>query len=242
MIVAELEVCHSRAIAPTRRIALGTRNLPVEPSPGAGGLLLAGIVANTADRVEPELREGLYHLIEQLAAGQRVVQPRVRHRFQTDRVGLLSSVHRLIGVGGHLQFEFAEDTGRPIQQALAASYAAASLPEQCQVSVFEAILAALMWTGEVDGRFISQVMGGRGANLVELTAWNDPTSWALQLFGMGGAEVTGFNRRQVQRTFRRLVRDAHPDHGGVSADAAKRIADLTEARRVLLGATQEGMD
>ncbi len=242
MIVAELEVCHSRAIAPTRRIALGARNLPVAPSPGAGGLLLAGIVAHTADQVEPELREGLYHLIEQLAAGQRVVQPRVRHRFQADRVGLLSSVHRLVGVGGQLQFEFAENTGRPIQHALAASYAAASLPEQCQEPVFEAILAALMWSGEVGQRFISHVMGGRGANLAELTSWNDPTMWALQLFGLEDAQSGGFNRRQVQRRFRNLVRDAHPDHGGVSADAAKRIADLTEARRVLLGATQEGMN
>lgn len=242
MIVAELEVCHSRAIAPTRRIALGWRNLPVEPSPGAGGLLLAGIVANTAGLVEPELRERLFLLIEQLAAGERVVQPRVRYRFQTDRIGLLSSVHRLIGVQGQLHFEFAEEAGRPIQQALAASYAAASLPEQCQPPVFDAILAALLWTGDVNQRFISQVMGGRTANLVELTSWNDPTSWALQLFGLDMLDANGFNRRQIQQRFRSLVRDAHPDHGGLGADAAKRIADLTEARRVLLGATQEGMD
>ena len=44
MILAELEVRHSRAIAPTRRVALGELYLPVDPAPGFGGLLLAGIV------------------------------------------------------------------------------------------------------------------------------------------------------------------------------------------------------
>jgi hypothetical protein len=38
----------------------------------------------------------------------------------------------------------------------------------------------------------------------------------------------------VQRRFRAALRDAHPDHGGVVDDAAQRIADLSEARRILL--------
>ncbi len=28
---------------------------------------------------------------------------------------------------------------------------------------------------------------------------------------------------------------AHPDHGGDAGDAAQRISELTEARRILLG-------
>jgi curved DNA-binding protein CbpA len=39
----------------------------------------------------------------------------------------------------------------------------------------------------------------------------------------------------VQKRFRRLVRLAHPDHGGGSVGAAERIAELTEARELLLG-------
>lgn len=234
MIVAELQVCHSRAIAPTRRIALGRRNLPVSPSPGAGGLLLAGIVANTAGRVEPDLREGLYLLIEQLADGQRVVQPRVRHRFQGDRVGLLSSVHKLVGIEGRLEFDFAEETSLPVQQALGAVYAAASLPEDCQPAVFEAIMSALLWYGEVNQRFISQVMGGRAASLAELTSWNDPVAWAFDMLGLDPAAEDASSKRTVQRRFRTLVREAHPDHGGLTDDAAKRIEDLTEARRIIL--------
>ncbi len=234
MIVAELEVCHSRAIAPTRRIALGGRNLPIAPSPGAGGLLLAGIVANTASRIDPELREGLFHLIEQLAAGERVVQPRLRHRYQADRVGLLSSVHRLVGHDGRLEFVFADETGRPIQQSLAAVYAAASLPSEAQGPVFDAIMQALLWVGDVDRRFMSQIMGGRVASMAELCAWNDPVAWARDVLGIGKSEAEGSSKRLVQRRFRWLVREAHPDHGGLTEEAAKRIADLAEARRILL--------
>ena len=40
MLLAEIEIRHSRAIAPTRRVALGPYWLPTEPSPGYGGILL----------------------------------------------------------------------------------------------------------------------------------------------------------------------------------------------------------
>jgi hypothetical protein len=38
----------------------------------------------------------------------------------------------------------------------------------------------------------------------------------------------------VQRRFRRLIRVAHPDHGGESVGAAERMAELSEARELLL--------
>ena len=41
-------------------------------------------------------------------------------------------------------------------------------------------------------------------------------------------------RGEVQRRFRALVRAAHPDHGGDRATAADRLAELSEARRILL--------
>ena len=44
----------------------------------------------------------------------------------------------------------------------------------------------------------------------------------------------------VQRRFRELLVEAHPDHGGDEIDAAARIEELTEARRILLGATAAG--
>ncbi len=51
--------------------------------------------------------------------------------------------------------------------------------------------------------------------------------------GDGGARAPrglAIERDDVQRRFRRLVRLAHPDHGAGSAGAAERIAELSEAR------------
>ena len=41
-------------------------------------------------------------------------------------------------------------------------------------------------------------------------------------------------RRAIQRQFRDLVRSAHPDHGGDRLEAADRLSELSEARRILL--------
>ncbi len=236
MILAELEIYHSRPIAPTRRIALGMRNLPIDPAPGAGGLLLAAIVARTAPSVEPELREGLVHLIDDLDRGARIPQPRVRHRFQTDRVGLLRSTHRLVAAGNNLSFDFDDEYGRPVQQAIGAIYAAGSLPVEARSTVFDAVRSSLVWGGPVDAAFIGAVMGGDTAGLADLRAWNDPVSWALDVFELEGSRDDAPSRRAVQRRFRSLLRDAHPDHGAETVGAADRIAELNEARRILLDA------
>jgi curved DNA-binding protein CbpA len=41
-------------------------------------------------------------------------------------------------------------------------------------------------------------------------------------------------RADVQSRFRRLVRMAHPDHGAARDGAAERLAQLREARELLL--------
>ena len=230
MIVAELEIFHSRPIAPTRRVALGQRNLPVDPAPGAGGLLLAGIMGEMAPEVQPDLREHLYLLLEDVAAGKRIPQPRVRHRFQTDTVGLLRSSHRLVVVEGGLAFEFEGERGLPVQHALGAVYAAGQLPPGVREVVFDALRAALVWGHQVDDRFISSIMGGRTSSLADLKAWNDPVSWAMETLGL----EPDYNRRAVLKQYRTLLRDAHPDHGAEEQEAAARIAELGQARDLLL--------
>ncbi|GIR37726.1 MAG: hypothetical protein CM15mP49_31110 [Actinomycetota bacterium] len=45
MLLAELEIFHSRTNAPTRRVALGYTYLPIQKGSGNGAVLLAGIVA-----------------------------------------------------------------------------------------------------------------------------------------------------------------------------------------------------
>ena len=54
MLLAELEIWHSRPIAPTRRVALGRVVLPTDPAPGFGGLLLGAVVAAHMDAMDPE--------------------------------------------------------------------------------------------------------------------------------------------------------------------------------------------
>ena len=39
--------------------------------------------------------------------------------------------------------------------------------------------------------------------------------------------------KDVQRRYREMLRSVHPDHGADADDAARRIAELAEARRIL---------
>src|SRR5438270_3153722 len=94
VLLAELEVRHSRAVAPTRRVAVGRHWLPTDPAPGFGGVLVAGVVAAHADAVPADLWAELVRLIDDLEDGRRVPQPRLRHRFQIDVIGLDRSRHR----------------------------------------------------------------------------------------------------------------------------------------------------
>ena len=109
-------------MAPTRRIALGNLVLPVDPAPGFGGLLLGAVVTAHITDVPLELVPDVHRLIEQVDRDQRVVQPRLRHRFQVDRHGLARSTHRLVGEQNEISFDF-HTTGTGMAQVLGAIYA-----------------------------------------------------------------------------------------------------------------------
>lgn len=233
MILAELEVFHSRVYSPTRRIAIGARELPLDPAPGFGPLLLGGIVAVGAEEFDADDYDALLVLMAQLEHGQRVVQPRIRNRFQTDRHGLARTVCRLAGGGESLEFDF-DGNGSPLQMTLAATYAAGQLPLTARPRVFDVLRKALRWRGPVGPSLITHLSGRFGAPSWSASAYLDPEQWALDLLGIGEKQATP-SKREIQRKFRRLIRDAHPDHGAETEGAAQRIAELTEARRILLG-------
>jgi hypothetical protein len=240
VILAELEVFHSRPIAPTRRVALGRTKLPASPAPGFGGILLGGIVAGHMDELDPELFDDLHRLTIQLQEGHRIPQPRLRHRFQTDRIGLTRSVHRLLGDGEDLRFDF-EVKGAAAQHILAAVYAAGRLPPAARGRVMEVVRRAMRWSGPLDNGFVAHVTGLDRTRDWSASAFHDPVQWALGVLGLvtsvdDPAALFVPDRAAVQRQFRDLLRVAHPDHGGATDAAAERIADLTEARRILLGA------
>ena len=229
MLLAEIEVRHSRAVAPTRRIALGQLYLPTEPSPGFGPLLLAAVVGAGANLLDDELRDGLDRLIGDLEAGRHVAQPRLRHRFQTDVVGLDRSRHRLTGHGEALELDL-DGHGAVLPQVLGVVYAAARLTYTARSAAFRLLRRATRWEGEADERLLQYLTGDEAA----FRRWPAPgdEGWALRVLGFPtGTEPA---RSDILTRFRDLVRVAHPDHGADAEGAGQRIHQLTEAKRILV--------
>lgn len=230
MLLAELEIRHSRAVAPTRRVALGELWLPTEPAPGFGGILVAAIVAANVNALDDDLRDELDVLVNDLERGNRLAQPRLRHRFQTDVVGLDRSHHRLVGVGESMALEL-DDHGAVLPQVLGAVYAASKLSYRARSSVFRLLRRATRWHGGNDDLLIGYLTGDEASYRPWRTAGHDER-WALKVLGFKADADPP--RSAVLATFRSAVRNAHPDHGGASDQAAERITELTHAKRILL--------
>ena len=233
MLLAELEIRHSRPIAPTRRVALGKDLfLPTEPAPGFGGLLLGAVIATFSQQLDEELADELDDLLDDLEQGRRISQPRLRHRFQVDVIGLDRSHHRLYGAGGsyHLEVEL---KGHPMPQVLGAAYAAGMLGRDSKGPVFRLLRKATLWAGEPGPKLLAFLLGSDATSRSWTTAANDEL-WALAVLGFDPVDPPDAD--DVGRRYRDLVRLAHPDSGGDATVAGHRITELNEARRVLLRA------
>ncbi|UDY37163.1 J domain-containing protein [Dermatobacter hominis] len=245
MILAEVEAFHSRPIAPTRRIALGDLDLPCDPAPGFGGILLGGIAARFAGDLDEDTAIDVAHLVNEVERGGRIPQPRARHRLQVDRIGLRPCHHRLVGRGEQLVLDIDHTRGTPAQHVLCAVYAAGTLPPSVRPTVMSAVRKGLRWHGEIGPSLIAH-LAGRGADL-SVTAAADPVGWALRVLQLDAARTGGAppalrrvdltipSRKEVQQAFRDQLRAVHPDHGAEDDGAAQRISELAEARRILLG-------
>lgn len=230
MLLAELEIRHSRDIAPTRRVALGELWLPTEPAPGFGGILLAGIVAAFGPRLDDETRDDLDLLTDQLERGRRIPQPRLRYRLQVDVIGLDRSRHQLVGEGEDMALDL-DRHGGPLPQVLGALYAAGRISYKARPQVFALLRRAARWEGEAGPKLMAYLTGDEAS----YRAWRTPANdarWALGTLGFEAGDEP--ERVVVQRRYRDLVRRAHPDAGGAAETAGRRITELTEARRILL--------
>jgi len=237
MLLAELEIRHSRAVAPTRRVALGPHWLPTEPSPGYGGILLGGVIAAHLPDVDPEIRDDYLSLIDDLEEGRRIAQPRLRHRFQTDVVGLDRSRHKLIGhpgdsLFGDVRFDL-EGDGRPVPQILGVAYAATRLHETARPQVFAAIRKAARWRHGPGPQLVTHLADVASLPPSWWRMFSIDERWALDVLGFGPDESQP-GRDDVLQRFRSLLRESHPDHGAEHEGAGQRILELTEARRILL--------
>lgn len=229
MLLAELQIWHTRPLSPTRRLALGHLMLPTDPAPGLGGVLLAAVVAAYLPGVPDELRPDIARLIDQVTDGQRVVQPRLQYRYQVDRHGLATSVHQLTGDAEHVEFDL-HSMGKPLAQVLGAVYALERLDGGVRRTIAPVLHRAMRWSGPIGPSFVADITGvSRG----ELVGHSDPRAWALHQLGFP-ADTVKVTKKDVMSRYRALLRRAHPDHGGRQADAGAVIERLGEARRILL--------
>jgi hypothetical protein len=202
--------------------------LPVDPAPGFGGLLLGAIIAEHLYGIEDDLVPDVHRLITQIADGERIVQPRLRHRFQVDRHGLAKSHHRMLGNGDDISFDF-RSQGTDLVQVLGAIYAVERLAPEHRRRLAPVLQKAARWRGPIGPALISYLAGSQ---TLALEALADPRAWALGVLGFEPGGKTP-SKRDVTARFRERMRNVHPDHGGDSVDAAKAMSDLAEARRVL---------
>jgi hypothetical protein len=247
MILAELNIRHSRRHMPTRRVALDAGYLPMN-GPGHGGALLAAVVAENIDGLDEEQRDVLPRLL--LAARDGLAVPRIalRYRLQTDVHGLDRSRHRVLGEDGRIIVEL-DVHGAPVPQVLGTVIAAASMLPQSRDSAIQAIRLVLARRYRFpDGVLLRRLEFGvpQAAPPPPGTHWDrsrppqeaewagvpSERRWAMEVLGLRAAMP--IDRDDINRRFRRLLRDAHPDHGGARAEAAERIAELSEARDLLL--------
>ncbi len=228
MLLAELEVWHTRPLAPTRRLSLGNLVLPVDPAPGFGGLLLGAVLAGHVGDVPEDLVPDVHRLIDQVDRDVRVVQPRLRHRFQVDRHGLALSTHRLLGDGEEISFDF-HTTGTGVAQVLGAIYAVERLDVASRHVIVPVLQKAMRWRGPVGPALIAHLAG---TNSTALSTLADPRAWALEVLGFPPGSATP-SKKEVTAQFRFKMRSVHPDHGGDHNVASTAVFELAEARRIL---------
>jgi hypothetical protein len=249
VILAELNVRHTRRHMPTRRVALGDTYLPTSGQ-AYGAVLLGAVVSEFAPELDEEQLELLPRLLDDAREGISVPRIALRYRLQTDTHGLDRSRHRIVADASSsrpagLVLEL-DRHGRADPQVIGAVLAAAALPPSARSIALRAVAGALREPRLPIGVRVERLLHGApdlrhflpgapsfSGPLVDV--WSGVPAdrrWAMEVLGLH-AEMPVV-RDDVQARFRRLVRLAHPDHGAASDRAAERLAELREARAVLL--------
>ena len=251
MILAELNIRHTRRHMPTRRVALDASYLPMSGS-AYGAALLAAVVAENIEGLDDEQVELLPRFMKSALDGFSVPRIGLRYRLQTDVHGLDLSRHRLLEDAGVLVAEL-DVHAAPAPQVIGSIMAAAAMGPTTRRKALRAIDAAIAQPGVIPEPFlVRRLLHGvpserppmaasgpvgpiNGVILPDAAKWAGVPSerrWAMEVLGLGADMKV--DRTDIQKRFRRLLRTAHPDHGGESVGAAERIAELTEARELLL--------
>ena len=259
MLLAELNVRHTRRHMPTRRVALDDGYLPTSGS-AFGGVLLGAVIAEHVPGLDEEQLDALHRLVDAARDGLTVPRIALRYRLQRDTHGLDLSRHRITSAAveqGSVRPILELDLhGPPAPQVIGALMAGSRLPPSGRSVVFRVVDAALARPGvlpeglEVRRRYqglpgmrppgpgTTTTVGGSAAD--DWAGVPSERRWAMEVLGLQAEHA--IERNDVQRRFRRLVRLAHPDHGGESAGAAERMAELSEARELLLSVVESNSE
>jgi hypothetical protein len=251
VLLAELNIRHTRRHMPTRRIAVDHGYLPTSGA-AFGGVLIGAVVAECVPGLDEEQIDALGRLVDVARRGALTV-PRIalRYRLQNDTHGLDLSRHRIsnaaVELGSVRPILELDLHGPPAPQVIGALMAGSRLPSSGRSVVFRFIDTALARPGvlpeglEVRRRY-QGLPGMRPPGPGTTTTisggpdeWSGVPSerrWAMEVLGLQAGHA--IERDDVQKRFRRLIRVAHPDHGGESVGAAERMAELSEARELLL--------
>jgi len=210
---AVLEFFHSRSIVPTRRLSLGKIALAGR----SGRLLIAKVVARFLGELNAESEVDLDELLHLAENCQRIPQPQVRYRLQTNQVGLARATDRLVITNGRLCLEVSDDHTPPIAHLLAALYASQSQPDLLQ-TYRQCVEERTLWQHGQSRETARDLL---------------PTS-ALEALELMEFDENDVSAQKVRERYRLLLRAAHPDSGGDPGSAADRIRSLNEARALLL--------
>jgi hypothetical protein len=247
VLLAELNIRHTRRHMPTRRVAIDDGYLPTNGA-AFGGVLIGAVVAEHIGGLDDEQHDALDRLVYDARNGLTVPNIALRYRLQTDTHGLDLSRHRIMGEGLLPVLEL-DRHGPAAPQVIGAIMAASWMGPTGRKVALQFVEAAIARPGVMpEGLEVRRLFEGRpgmrpplpGAAPNGDTApagdeWRGVPSerrWAMEVLGLHGNMT--IERDDVLRRFRRLVRLAHPDHGAGSTGAAERIAELSEAREALL--------
>ncbi|NCZ68003.1 MAG: hypothetical protein EBY84_05895, partial [Acidimicrobiia bacterium] len=137
------------------------------------------MVATHIAQIDEDLTPDVHRLLQQVERADRVVQPRLRHRYQIDRHGLTRTTHRLVGDGGEFRYEI-DGSGDAVQHTLGAIYCLERLDVLARHAVAPALRKAMRWRGPIDSTFLSYLVGSSGATMAGVV---DPRAWALDMLG-----------------------------------------------------------
>jgi hypothetical protein len=256
VLLAELNIRHTRRHMPTRRVAVDDGYLPTSGA-AFGGVLIGAVLAECVPGLDEEQVDALDRLVRVAKRGKLTV-PRIalRYRLQRDTHGLDLSRHRITSAAvdrGSVRPVLELDLhAAPSPQVIGALIAGSRLPSSGRSIVFRFVEAAIARPGvlpeglEVRRRY-QGLPGMRpprpgttariGPRVDEWAGVPSERRWAMEVLGLQVGHA--IERDDVQHRFRRLIRLAHPDHGAESTGAAERMAELAEARELLLSVVSD---